>query len=121
VEARVIEVELPYPPSLNHYWRHVGPRVLISRQGRRFRDEVGAILRARGVRPMDGQIRLVIDLYPPDRRRRDCDNAMKALLDALQHGGAYRDDSQVARLEVERRGVEPGGKTVVRIEEMERC
>jgi hypothetical protein len=30
------------------------------------------------------------DLAPPDRRRRDIDNVQKPLLDALQHGGAYR-------------------------------
>jgi hypothetical protein len=31
-----------------------------------------------------------IIVHPPDRRRRDIDNVQKALLDALQHGGAYR-------------------------------
>ncbi len=30
-------VELPYPPSVNHYWRRVGDRTLISREGRKFR------------------------------------------------------------------------------------
>ncbi len=25
---------LPYPPSVNHYWRRVGLRTLISREGR---------------------------------------------------------------------------------------
>lgn len=70
----MIEVELPYPPSVNHYWRHVGPRVLISRQGRAFREKVRSILEACGVRPLGGTLRVVIDLHPPDRRRRDCDN-----------------------------------------------
>ena len=32
----MIEVELPFPPSVNHYHRRVGPRTLISREGRRF-------------------------------------------------------------------------------------
>ena len=30
-----LELELPWPPSVNHYYRHVGPRVLISRDGRK--------------------------------------------------------------------------------------
>jgi len=57
----------------------------------------------------------LIELFPPDRRRRDVDNAMKSLLDALAHGGAYHDDSQIARLTVQRRGVVPAGKVHVRL------
>src|SRR5690606_21171122 len=112
----MIELELPYPPSVNHYWRRVGPRTLISRGGRAFRNEVCAILAARRVSPLDGALAVSIELFPPDRRRRDVDNAMKSLLDALAHGGAYHDDSQVARLTIQRRGVVPGGKVRVRLE-----
>jgi len=39
----------------------------------------------------------------------------KALLDALAKGGAYSDDSQIDRLEVERGPVTPGGKVLVEI------
>ncbi len=112
----VIELELPYPPSANHLYRRVGSRMLISREGRKFRQRVCAILATTGVRQFDGPIRLQIEIYPPDRRRRDVDNAQKAILDSLQHGGLYRDDSQVAKLEIERLGVVPGGRLLVRIE-----
>ncbi|MFN6411429.1 MAG: RusA family crossover junction endodeoxyribonuclease, partial [Planctomycetota bacterium] len=91
----VIEFELPYPPSVNHYWRRVGARTLISRGGRLFRQQVVSILAARGVRPLDGDLEVVVELYPPDRRRRDIDNSLKSLLDALGHGSAYHDDSQI--------------------------
>jgi crossover junction endodeoxyribonuclease RusA len=117
VEARVIEVTLPYPPSVNHYWRYVGPRVLVSRQGRAFRDRVRLVLAAAGVRPLSGRLVVQVDLYPPDNRRRDCDNAMKAMLDALQHGGAYLDDSQIRKLIVEMHAAVSAGKAVVRIKE----
>ena len=43
---------------------------------------------------------------------------MKALLDALGHGGVYEDDGQIDRLEIERGSVVPGGKVVVRISEL---
>jgi Holliday junction resolvase RusA-like endonuclease len=112
----MIELELPYPPSVNHYWRRVGARTLISRGGRAFRDAVCAILAARRVRPLDGALAVSIELFPPDHRRRDVDNALKSLLDALAHGGAYHDDSQVARLTIQRRGVVPGGMVRVRLE-----
>lgn len=111
----MIELELPYPPSVNHYWRRVGARTLISRGGRAFRQAVCSILAAHGIRPLAGPLEMVIDVYPPDRRRRDLDNLQKALLDALAHGGAYHDDSQIDRLTVQRRGVAPDGMVRVRL------
>lgn len=110
------ELELPYPPSVNHYWRRVGARTLISRGGRAFRRAVCSILRLSGVRPLEGPVELVVDVYSPDRRRRDLDNLQKALLDALAHGGAYHDDSQIARLTIQRRHLVAGGKVRVRLE-----
>ena len=107
--------ELPYPPSINHYYRRVGSRTLISREGRAYRKRICSILAAAGVRPIDGALAVVIELYPPDRRRRDVDNAQKALLDALEHGGAYHDDSQIVDLHTIKRKPTPGGKVIVRI------
>jgi len=56
-----------------------------------------------------------VEVYPPDNRRRDIDNVQKALLDAMQHGGAYADDSQIVRLTIEKCEPVEGGKTIVRI------
>jgi crossover junction endodeoxyribonuclease RusA len=111
----MFEIVLPYPPSINHYWRRVGPRTLISREGRRFRQRVMALLAARGVEPLAGPLAVEVEIHPPDHRRRDIDNVQKALLDALQHGGAYLDDSQVVRLAIVKREPVDGGKTLVRI------
>lgn len=111
----MIEIELPFPPSVNHYYRNVGPRTLISRDGRRYRKVVETILLARGVRRMAGPLHVEIVIHPPDRRCRDIDNILKALLDALQHGGAYHDDSQIVRLYTEKREPAPPGRTIVRI------
>ncbi len=111
-------LELPYPPSVNHIWRRVGSRTVISREGRRYRRDVCATLAAmpggRG-RPMEGRLALRITVCPPDGRRRDLDNVQKALLDALAHAGVYRDDSQIDRLEVHRGPVTLGGRVLVEI------
>ena len=110
----MITLELPYPPSINRYYRRVGFRTLISREGRAYRRSVCAILRRAGVRPMEGTLAVGIDLYPPDRRVRDADNAQKALIDSLQHGRIYRDDSQIKKLlTIMRSRVVPGGKAIV--------
>lgn len=113
----MLTVELPYPPSVNHYWRRVGPRTLISRQGRAYRREVVAVVeridRVAEQIPLTGPLSVEVLLYPPDRRRRDLDNTLKGLLDALEHAGVYLDDSLIERLSVEKREVVEGGKAVV--------
>lgn len=109
--------ELPYPPSVNHYWRHVGWRTLISREGRRYRKEVVALLAAQRARPLSGRLFVRVTVYPPDGHRRDLDNVQKALLDALQQGGAFHDDSQIDELVIRRGKVIPNGKTIVEIME----
>lgn len=111
----MITLELPYPPSINHYWRRVGSRTLISREGRRFRQSVTAILAAMNMQPMSGPLQVDVEVFPPDNRRRDVDNVQKALLDALEHGGAYGDDSQIVRLAIEKGPPVEGGKTIVEI------
>ena len=117
----MIVLELPYPPSVNHYYRRVGPRTLISREGRAYRKQVCAILAARhggqasGEPIFTGPIEVKVELYPPDRRRRDVDNALKSLLDALEKGGAYNNDSQIVRLVAEKRRPVEGGRAIVRL------
>ncbi len=96
---------LPWPPSANRYWRHptkgkLAGRHLISEEGRAYRKEVASIVamdKYQAVR-MIGDLSVTIDCYPPDRRRRDIDNLLKALLDAMCKAGLYDDDSQIKRL-----------------------
>jgi crossover junction endodeoxyribonuclease RusA len=110
--------ELPYPPSVNHYWRHVGWRTLISREGRRYRKEVVALLAAQRARPLSGRLRVRVTIHPPDGKRRDLDNVQKAMLDALEQGGAFHDDAQIDELVIHRGIIIPGGKTIVEIAEI---
>lgn len=111
--------ELPYPPSVNHYWRRMGRRTLISREGRCYRREVVARLAAQRARPLNGRLFVRVTVFPPDRRRRDLDNVQKALLDALQQGGAFHDDSQIDELVIRRGAVVPDGRTIVEITEID--
>jgi len=64
---------------------------------------------------LDGPLVVTIDVHPPDRRRRDLDNLFKGILDALEKGGAYHDDSQIEDLRIRRCGRVAGGKAIVRV------
>ena len=103
---------------MNHIWRRVGRRTVISREGRRYRTAVCAALAAVRVTAMLGRLSVRVTVCPPDARRRDLDNVQKALLDALAKGGAYRDDSQIDRLEVIRGPITPGGKVLVELSQI---
>jgi crossover junction endodeoxyribonuclease RusA len=100
---------------VNHYWRRVGPRTLISREGRAFREKVCSILAASGCPTIAGPLAVKLDAYPPDRRRRDLDNLPKGALDALEKGGAYADDGQIDLLVVCRQEPVEGGRLIVRL------
>ena len=47
-----------------------------------------------------GPVRVVIEAFPPDRRKRDLDNVLKSLLDSLTHAGVWEDDSQIQDLRI---------------------
>jgi crossover junction endodeoxyribonuclease RusA len=109
--------ELPWPPSLNRYSRHVGPRVLVSREGRQYR--MKTVSRLGGLfEKFTVPVRVCVELYPPDNRRRDLDNSLKCLLDSLTHAGVYEDDSLIKDLELHMKDpVPPDGMVHVTIEE----
>ncbi|RPH80623.1 MAG: RusA family crossover junction endodeoxyribonuclease, partial [Planctomycetaceae bacterium] len=93
-----MELRLPNPISTNRLYRSVGHRVLISREGRAYREAVAAILARLRVRPLTGDLSIEIDIHPPTRRSYDLDNRLKCLFDSLEHGGAFLNDSQIVRL-----------------------
>ena len=115
----MVEFDRPWPPSVNHYYRHVGPRVLISRDGRKYREVVAGIVRQSGAQMFTGPIAMHGVFYPPDRRRRDLDNVGgKALIDALQGAGLFQDDCQIKRINLEMREPRPPkGLAQIRIED----
>lgn len=109
-------LHLPWPPSVNHYWernRNGGMRV--GAKGVAYRREVWATLR--GLQGYgQARMKVAIELYPPDKRRRDIDNPLKCLLDSLSHAGAYTDDEQIDDLHIVRGPVSKGGYVRVRID-----
>ncbi len=118
----MIELELPFPPSANAYYRHpnkgaLAGRHLISAEGRAYREEIVWRVRPLGI-SFSGRLAVTLLCHMPDRRRRDLGNIEKALCDALTHAGLWGDDSQIDDLRIVRRPVVKGGKVTVKIGEI---
>lgn len=102
----MIELQLPFPPSVNSMWRtpRSGPlagRTMLSEDGRRYRRAVAdAVLVARAGRQLRQRLAVTIEARMPDRRKRDLDNLPKAVLDGLTHAGVWLDDGQIDDLRV---------------------
>jgi crossover junction endodeoxyribonuclease RusA len=116
----LIILNLPYPPSINSYWRANGHRRFISKEGVLFREKVAKYMYDYKVPRLGGSVRLQMEivLYPKDRRLQDIDNRVKALWDALE-GWVYEDDAQIDVLIVKRGEIRKGGGCLVMIEELD--
>jgi len=113
-----------WPPSLNAYWRSINGRNILSREARLFRKSVVLqmfLARARKQLPRDRiayPVRVDVELWPPDKRRRDLDNYCKGLFDSLTHARVWADDSLVWDYRVHwGLGTVHGGRVVLTIEE----
>lgn len=114
------EITLPWPPSNNRYYRHNRGRTHISAEGKAYRAAVAEIVE-RLLLDIETPLplRLRIECYMPDRRRRDLDNLQKAVFDALTKAGFWLDDVQVIDYRVIKMPVVKGGKLVIKITELE--
>lgn len=95
----MIHLRLPFPPSLNGNqrgagrWRHDTP------QYKAWKQE--AFLCLLGKPKLAGAFHVHISIDQPDQRRRDLDNLIKPILDALQSSKVIENDALCERLTVE--------------------
>ena len=109
----MIKLKLPLPNSANTHWRHGRGITYLSKQGRDYRYLVANVVKDANIKPFTGRLFVEVLIYPRDKRKMDIDNRIKPLLDALQHAGAFLDDSQIDELHVYRGEIIPGGKCQV--------
>ena len=117
----VADMELPHPPTVNHMYRNTGNGgKALTEKAKQFRREVGQRCLFYKPRPLTGPLWITLYWHPPDNKRRDIDNVIKATFDALEHGGLIENDSQIKRLSIEWRGVIPGGKLIATLRDQPR-
>jgi crossover junction endodeoxyribonuclease RusA len=110
---------LPFPPSMNTYWRNFRGRTIISKNGREFREAVIKYVIDNNIPKFgDKKLKITLILRPRDKRKIDIDNRIKAVLDALEHAGVFDDDFQVDHIEMIRGENIKGGLLHVVIEEI---
>lgn len=109
---------LPWPPSINHLYGRHGNRTFIKKAGteyhRRVQELVGKIT------PFLGRLEVAIEVFEPDKRRRDMDNLLKISQDSMQKAGVFKDDSQIDKLLIERAGYIQGGCIIVIVKELKK-
>ncbi|SFB74445.1 crossover junction endodeoxyribonuclease RusA [Polaromonas sp. OV174] len=99
----MIKLTLPWPPTVNTYYRNIAGKTLISAAGRAYRAAVAdQVLIQRGAKLLAGRLAVSIAAHVPDKRRRDLDNLLKSTLDSLTHAGVWVDDSQIDSLTIQR-------------------
>lgn len=122
-----IKITLPWPPSLNSYYRHpssgkLAGRHLISEKGRKYRDDVGfaVIDQLRMMPRLKDRLQVTLICNPPDLRKRDIDNLPKSIFDALAHAQVYINDNQIDDFRVIRGEPLKGGQVLVTVSKIER-
>lgn len=104
-------MELPYPPSVNHYLGVNGKRYFVNKKTQDYK----WIVRQRRppIEVITVECGLEILVYVPDKRKRDIDNLLKVLLDSLKSACVFKDDSQVKEIYISHEGQIKDGKVVV--------
>jgi crossover junction endodeoxyribonuclease RusA len=132
----MIELTLPWPPSVNHY-KTLG-KLRKTKYGQYYQPRVNSAetlgfyyevyMRCKQQVPSEWAVfansatisfEVHIDLYPPDKRRMDIDNRIKVAVDSLVHAKVIKDDSQITRLVVQKMEILKEGKVIVRIHPFE--
>lgn len=96
-----IAAVLPLPPSVNHQYIRRRDRVVLTAASRAYYDDVAFELRCHAAPPPRAHFSVTIRMYFPDRRRRDLDNTLKLMLDAIAHALGF-DDGNIDELHVYR-------------------
>ena len=116
----MIQFVLPWPPSVNTYYRRGAHTTYMSKAGRKFKTDVADIVsQSKQNKVGAARIRINMVVWPRDRRKFDLDNRIKSVLDSLQDAVVFDDDEQIDEINIARGNkIVSGGCVHVLIEEI---
>jgi len=116
----MIQFVLPWPPSVNTYYRRGAHATYMSKAGRKFKTDVADIVsQSKQSKVGAARIRITMVVWPRDKRKFDLDNRIKSVLDSLQDAGVFDDDEQIDEINITRGNkIVSGGCVNVLIEEI---
>lgn len=95
----MIALTMPLPPSSNHRLMPNGNgRLILSPKYRAWLNSAIAQIRKQlpmDYQPLSGRLYSITSVTFPDRRKRDTDNPLKGVKDALTQAGVIEDDEQL--------------------------
>lgn len=105
IKAEIDEI----PPTVNHYWGKKGKVWYVSKKAKNFKEKIAWIILAKKetretalkMRENCENVKISIRVFLKDNRKRDIDNMLKGILDALK-GVVYEDDSIVSLINIEK-------------------
>lgn len=110
-----MNIMLPWPPSINTYWRP-GPRgMYMTAKGREYRENGLRQFSEYNFPVIVGRSYIKITAWPPDRRIRDLDNIVKPILDLLEHAQIIENDNLFDQIYIRRGEIEKFGQIFVEI------
>lgn len=109
----MIELTLPYPPQVNHYYTVARGRKVLSTKGRDYKATVAGICRAERVRQLEGEVLVEIDVFRP-RKSGDLDNTLKPVLDSIE-SHAYKNDRQIIQIVARRHDDKTNPRVEIRL------
>jgi len=94
-------IELPIAAcSVNKFYRSVGHRVVISKDGREFKKKIDLLLN--NYSKIIGEVKLTLHFYFNDNRKhRDIDNYCKVIIDCIKNK-LFDDDDEIMELNVKK-------------------
>ena len=113
----MITLDLPWPPSANNLFPTLRGRRVMSERGRIYVGKFKVAVRKQLPKHVTflGRMCYRVRFSPPDRRRRDLSNLLKAVEDCLTKCDVWGDDSQVDNGQFLRGPVVKGGRVEIEI------
>ena len=92
MQKKKVEFTVPWPPSINDYYGHgKNHQVFLKPRAKKYLEYTPWVIRSQCKEKFNKRVKITKTWCPPDKRRRDEDNHLKALNDVLTKSGIIKD------------------------------